>query len=337
MRSNKNIAKKKQLLGLLLLFIPLFSVGLAEGDTTVVFGTQWFAEAQQGGFYEALANGVYKKYGLNVIIKMGGPNINGQQLLSAGQYQFYQGRGINQLVALDHKLPLVTVAAFFQKSPDCIYAHDDIRNPYQLANEKYKILVAPDDMQSWWPWAIRKFGYKASQAGVYTGSIIPFLANKNIAQQGYYGAEDFMIMKSGEKFRTFLLTDYGYPEYSGTIQTTDNMVRHHPGIVKRFVEASLIGWKEYLQNPAPGNFLIRKANPKQTSDQLAYSMKTIVDGQLLEDAKAKSVGIGIMTARRWKRIFKMAVHNGLVNKHLLWRKAFTLTFINRIHVYLKSK
>ncbi|MBE7562327.1 ABC transporter substrate-binding protein [Acidithiobacillus sp. HP-6] len=310
--------------------------GLAIADPNVVFGTNWFAEAQHGGYYEAVATGLYKKFGLNVKIDMGGPEINGEQLLAAGKYQFYMGNGVDQLIATAHGLPLVTVATIFQKSPTCIYAHEDITKPQQLANPKYQILVSSNEIHTWWPWAIRQFGYHENQRGVYTGSVAPFLADKNIAQQGFYGSEDYMIAKAGVKFHTYILADYGYPEYSETIQTTEEMIKKHPEIVKKFIEATMLGWKEYLKNPAPGNSLIMKANPKQTPSQLAYGVKTMKDGGLLVGSSEEKDGLGTMTTARWKKIFNMAAENGDVPKTMDWKKGFSLKFIKDIHVAMKN-
>lgn len=336
MKMTGSNSAKKIVSAALLAGFGTFACGSAFADPTIVFGTNWFAEAQHGGYYEALANGIYKKYGLNVKVDMGGPEINGEQLLAAGKYQFYMGNALDQLVATAHGLPLVTVAAVFQKSPTCIYAHYNITKPQQLANSKNRILVSSNEVHTWWPWAIRHFGYKENQRGVYTGSIAPFLADKNVAQQGFYGGEDYMIAKAGVTFHTFVLADYGYPEYSETIQTTEAMVEEHPVIVKKFVEATMLGWKEYLQNPAPGNALIMRANPKQTPKQLAYGVKTMLTGALLEGPAAEKDGIGTMTTARWKKIFDVAVKSGVVPKSLDWRKAYTLQFVKAVHVYLKK-
>ncbi|WP_348550234.1 ABC transporter substrate-binding protein [Acidithiobacillus sp.] len=309
--------------------------GVSFADPTITFGTDWFAQAQHGGYYEAIAKGIYKKYGLNVKVDMGGPGINGEQLLAAGKYQFYMGNALDQLVATAHGLPLITVATVFQKSPTCIYTHYNIDKPEQLADGKYKILVSSNEVHSWWPWAMRHFGYKESQRGVYTGSVAPFLADQNIAQQGYYGSEDYMIAKAGVKFHTFLLANYGYPEYSETIQTTEAMVKDHPEIVKKFIEATMLGWKEYLKDPGPGNALIMRANPKQTPGLLAYGVKTMITGKLLEGAAAEKQGIGTMTEARWERVYDTAVKNGVVPKGMDWKKAFTLKFIKEVHVHIK--
>lgn len=325
---------KSAFLAAIMVAISTAGVSEAASMPTIIFGTNWYPEAQHGGYFQAVALGIYKKIGLNVKIAIGGANINGEQLLAAGKYQFYMGNALDQLVATAHHLPLVTVATIFQKSPTCIYAHYSIKTPQELAKEKYKILVSSNEIDTWWPWAMRHFGYKATQRGVYTGSVAPFLVDKNVAQQGFYGSEDYLIKKAGIKFNTFVLADYGYPEYSETIQTTDAMVKDHPNIVRKFIKATLLGWKSYLQNSVPGDNLIMKYNPKQTPAQLAYGVKTMLEGHLLTGPYANKYGIGSMSSLRWRNIYDVAVKNGVVPKGMDYKSGYNLSFIRNIHVYL---
>src|SRR5262249_45659377 len=56
----------------------------ASAADKVTFLTSWFAQAEHGGFYQAKATGLYEKAGLDVTLKMGGPQGNGIQPLPAG-------------------------------------------------------------------------------------------------------------------------------------------------------------------------------------------------------------------------------------------------------------
>lgn len=305
----------------------------ASADDNIIFGTDWYAQAQHGGYYQALATGIYKKFGLDVRIDQGGASINGQELLVSGKYQFYMGTGFGNLVAEAHGLPLVTVATIFQKSPTCIYSHLPIIQTSDLRKVK-QILVSSNEVNTWWPWALRKFGLKPGQRGVYTGSVVPFLVDKNVATQGYIGSEDYIFSKKNIKFNTFMLSDYGYPDYTETIETTENMVKNHPDIVRKFIEATLLGWQSYLKNPTPGNKLIMKANPKQTEGQLMYGVRSMLKYHFLTGRAANKEGIGVMTNARWKKIFDVAVENGLVPKDMDYHKAYTLRFIKKNHIHL---
>lgn len=332
-KNNTAVIQKTVLAVMSLLILAYVSQAEAKKLPEVVFGTDWFAQAYHGGYYQAVATGIYKKFGLDVKIDMGRPGINGQQLLAAGKYQFYMGSAIDNLVATAHGLPLVTVATIFQKSPICIFAHTWARKPKDLTKAT-EILVGANAIDTWWPWAITKFGYKPSQRVLYTGSVATFLEDKNIAEQGYIGTKEYTLDKFGTKYKAFLLADYGYPNYSETIETTKEMIRYHSDIVKKFIEATMLGWKSYLANPAPGNKLIMQANPKETDAQLDFGVRSIIGVHLLTSDATKKYGLGAMTNKRWKQLFDLAVKNRLVSKSFRYQDAYTLKFIKYMHVHL---
>lgn len=309
---------------------------LAYPPTSIVFGTDWFAQAQHGGYYEGVANGIYKKYGLHVRVAMGGPGINGQQLLLAGRYQFYMGTGFGGMVAAAHGLPLVTVATIFQASPTEIIAHKWCHSPADLVKAA-KILVSSNEEQTWWPWAMRRWKFQKRQQGVYTGSVAPFLADKSVAQQAYAGSEGYYISKGGGHYNAFVLANYGYPDYSETIETTKKMITEHPGTVRRFIKATMLAWKAYMNNPALGNAAIRKSNPKETPAVLHYALRAMLRLHELTAGAAGTYGIGTMTNARWKRIFAVAVRNGLVPATFDYHKCYTLRFIRNLRVFIGPK
>ena len=307
----------------------------AFGSTTIrkiVFGLSWFAQAQDGGYYQAIAKGYYKNVGLDVKIVQGGPDVHGQQLLVAGQYQVLMGKALNTIVAASRGLPVITVATIFQKSPAAILAHWHILKPVDLASHGNRILVSPSEQNTWWPWAMRRFGYSSRQEGIYTGSIIPFLVDRNIAEQTYMGTDGYYLLKQKRRFRTFLLADYGYPEYSETIETTRQMLEKHPIIVKKFVRASLEGWVSYLRNPEPGDKLIELANKHQSGGLLRYGYISLKHNGLILDGKVLKQGLGIMSNKRWLKIDQVAVRNHLVKSSFDYKRCYTLSVINSIHV-----
>ncbi|APZ44605.1 nitrate ABC transporter substrate-binding protein [Acidihalobacter ferrooxydans] len=305
-------------------------MGAAQAATKVTFCTNWFAEAEHGGFYQAKATGLYKKAGLDVTIKMGGPQINGIQLLAAGQCDFYMGYPMQTIMAVYHGLPVVSVAASFQKDPQVIIAHQGVKS---LASLKGKpILVSQSAYTTWWPWLENKYGFTQSQTRPYTFSVAPFLHDKNISQQGYIGSEPFMIEKGGEKPVIFLLADYGWPAYAETIVARTSMVKDEPKVVAAFVKASMEGWKSYLADPAPGNKLIKQADPKQTAAQMAFALKMMKKYKLVTGDEAAREGIGIMTAARWKKMFDFMVANKMLPASFDYKKAYDLQFIKGLDI-----
>lgn len=312
------------------LALGLLGLARAEDLPKVTFCTNWFAEAEHGGFYQALATGLYKKAGLDVTIKMGGPQVNGLQLLAGGRCDFYMGYPMQDMVAVSNGLPIVTVAASFQKDPQVIIAHQGVKSLAALRGKP--ILVSQSADTTWWPWLEQKYGYTKSQQRPYTFSVVPFLHDKELSQQGYVGSEPFMIEKGGEKPVVFLLADYGWPMYAETIDTTRDMIAKHPEWVAGFVKASMEGWKSYLADPAPGNKLIVEADPRQSPDQLAFGLKMLKKYQFVTGGDAAKDGIGTMTDKRWKEMFDFMVQNKMLPADFDYKKAYDLQFIKAIKV-----
>src|ERR1700712_5645853 len=252
----------------------------ARADEKFLYLTNWFAEAEHGGFYQALATGLYKQAGVDVTIKMGGPQVNVFQLMAAGQGDCVMGSSDFQIMQMrENGLPVKSVAAMFQKDPQVVIAHDDVKKLEQMKGKT--ILIDASANQAYWPWAKAKYGFTDAQTRPYTFNVQPFVADKNIVQQGYVTSEPYAIQKAGVKATVLLLSDFGYPAYSTTISCLDKTLQTRKAAVAAFVKASAEGWKSYLANPAPGNALIKKDNPEITDDQLAYSVATMKEAGLV--------------------------------------------------------
>lgn len=293
----------------------------------VVFETNWFAQAEHGGFYQAKAEGIYKKYGLDVELKMGGPQVNGMQLLLAGRVDLMLGYALSNFQAVSQGLPVVTVATTFQKDPQAIIAHPNIKSLQELADKKIPVYLGATSYSSFFPWLKSKYGFSNSQGRPYTFSVAPFLANPNVAQQGYVTSEPYAIEKGGVKPKVFLLADYGYIPYAETIETTRKMLKERPDVIKRFVQASMEGWASYLKNPAPGNRLIKQANPEMTNGQLRYSLAMMKKYHLLDGGQAATQGIGSMTRQRWEKTYEFMKKAHLLKKPVNVNDVYSLDYL----------
>lgn len=306
------------------------TASLAQAEDKITFLTSWFAQAEHGGFYQAVATGIYKKYGLDVTVKMGGPQINGMQLLTAGQADFIMGYDLQVLNSIEKGLPVVTVAASFQKDLQGMMTHEDVKS---LAGLKDKsILAAATAHTTWLPWLKAKYGYTDAQIRPYTFNLQPFFADPNVAQQAYPSSEPFQAMQKGEKVNFFLFADDGYPPYGTTIVTMQKTVAEKPDVVARFVRASIEGWKSYLANPAPGNALIKKDNPKMSDEQIAFGVKRMKELHVFDGGDAATLGAGVMTDARWAQTYKFMVSAGLLKADTDWKKAYTTKFVKDLKV-----
>jgi NitT/TauT family transport system substrate-binding protein len=310
----------------------------SSGLDKVTFGTNWLAQAEHGGFYQAIATGIYKNHGLDVTIKMGGPQVpSGTQLLMGGAVDFFMGYGIDAINAIAQGIPKITVAAIFQKDPQCIISHPNTAIK-TLADLKGKpIYVSAAANLNYWPVLKAKYGFTDAQKRPYNFNTAPFLADKTSAQQGYITSEPYAIEKQGGfKPIVFLLADYSYQTYATTIEAKKELVEKNPNLVQRFVNASIKGWYSYLENPQPGNQLIQKENPEMTDEQITYGIKKLKEYGIIFSGEAETQGIGAMTEARWKLLFDSMVNTGLSGPNVNYQDAFTLQFVNKGRDYYKT-
>ena len=314
---------------LALLFAALLALP-AHAQEKITFLTSWYAQAEHGGFYQALATGLYKKHGLDVTVRMGGPQVQGMQLMLAGQADMHMGYDFQVLKTLEAGGDPVTVATSFQHDLQGLMTHEDVKS---LADLKGKtILVASAGRTSYWPWLKDKFGYTEEQVRPYTFNLQPFFADKNIAQQGYMSSEPFQAQKQGVKAKFFLFARDGFPPYGSTMVATQKLVKEKPDAVRRFVQASLEGWKSYMQDPTAGNALIKKDNKNMQDDQLAYALSKLKEYRLIDGGDAAKMGIGAMTEERWKKTHEYMVSAGLLKPDVDVRRAYTLQFVKDVKV-----
>ncbi|WP_066254509.1 ABC transporter substrate-binding protein [Hydrogenophaga flava] len=296
-----------------------------QAQDKVTFLTSWFAQAEHGGYYQAVATGIYKKHNLDVTIKMGGPQVNAVQLLAAGQADFLMGKDFQVLSGIERGIPMVTVAALFQSEPQGIMTHPDIKS---LADLKGKsVMIATSAHNTYWPWMKAKFGLTDANAKPYTGSLQPFFADTSTATQGFATSEPFEAEKAGKKVNFFLMADEGYPPYGNTIVTLQKTAKDKPDVVARFVKATIEGWDSYLKDPAPGNALIRQDNPKMEDEKLAFAVKRLREINFMKSGDAARMGPGVMTEARWKKTFDFMVGHGILKPDVDWKQAYTTAFL----------
>lgn len=297
----------------------------------VRFGTNWVAEAEHGGYYQALADGTYKKYGLDVEIVSGGPNVNNRILLPVGKLDFFMSaNSLQSFDAVEHNIPTVAVAASFQKDPQVLLAHPGKAEKFADL-KKLTLFVSKEGIVSYFQWLKADYGFDESKVKPYTFNAQPFLADKNSAMQGYVTSEPYAIeTQGGFKPKIFLIADQGFNAYSTLIETRRDLVEKKPDLVQRFVDASAIGWYRYIYGDASaGNALIKKRNPEMTDALLSYSIAKMKEFGIVDSGDAVKLGIGAMTDARMKSFFDKMVRAGVVKAGLDYKRAYTTQFVNK--------
>ena len=298
--------------------------------TNVTFATDWKAQAEQGGFYQALAAGLYSEKGLNVKIIQGNSNVNVPRLIASNTVEF--GIGSNSFIPLnmaENKIPGKAIMAIFQKDPQIIMTHSSSNVESLEDMVGLPIMISDASIGAFWLWLKFKYGFDDSQIRKKTFSLAPFLSNKSSIQQGYLTSEPFLVEKeTGLAPKIFLLSDYGYPSYGAMVLASQKIIEDQPMIVKKFVDASIEGWRQYIyEDPTLGNELIMIENTEMKEDILLQAIKKIRSYNLISNEISQGRNIGLMTEKKWKDFFMTMSRNGVYKKDLEWKNSFTLEFI----------
>ena len=303
----------------------------AHAQERVVFGTNWLAQAEHGGFYQAVADGTYAACGLEVEIVPGGPQVNNRALLLAGRIDYNMGGNIlGAFNAAAEGIPVVAVASSFQKEPQVIIAHpgeaetfDDLKN--------LTLLISDEGFQSYYQWMIAAKGFTAEQRQPYTFSAAPFLADKKKAMQGYLTSEPYLIEKeAGFTPKVFLIADAGYGDYSTTIEVMRETIETKPEQVKCFVEGSIKGWYNFLYGDnAAAIAMIQEDNPDMSDDKIAYAIEKLKSEGIVDSGDALEVGIGAMNEAKVQDFFDRMVEAGVIKAGIDWRSAVDFSFVNQ--------
>jgi len=307
-----------------------FAAGPAAALTKITFVTDWKAQAEHGGFYEALAEGLYAKRGLDVKIIEGGPEVNVPQLIAGGAADFGIGsNGFISLNMLKMGVPVKAVMAIFQKDPQILMSHPR-RDINSLADMRGKpVLISAASMSAFWPWLKAKFGFADSQIRKYTFNLAPFIRDPNAIQEGYLTSEPFTVERQAHwKPKVFLLADFGYPGYANTVLVPQKWIDTNRKAVQAFVDATRDGWLDYLlKDPRPANRLIKRANPDMTDAIIAQSIAKMRQYHLVLNEDGRAFGLGAMTDSRWKKFYDTMAAEGLYPRGMDYRKAYDLSFI----------
>lgn len=312
----------------------LLAAGSAHAQDKVVFATNWKAQAAHGGFYQALADGTYKKHGLDVTIQPGGPQVNNRPLLPAGRVDFLMtGNLLHNFDNAKNGVPTIAVAALFQKEPQALMAHPGQGyEKFEALKNAPVALIGKDSQFTWWQWLKVAHGFRDEALKPYNYNLGPFLANKKAVQQGYSVAEPIYIENQG-KFApvVHLLADHGFSTYSTLIEARVDTVKNKPELVQRFVDASILGWVHYLYGDRKAaNALIFKENPEVTEAEIEASVKLMKQQGIVDSGESLQAGIGAMNAARVKDFYEQMVKAGLYKPgEVDLSKVATYQFVNK--------
>ncbi len=309
----------------------LASVPAAAENAKVTFGTNWLAQAEHGGFYQSVADGTYAACGLDVEIVSGGPQVNNRALLIAGKIDYHMGGDLLEAFnAVKEGIPVVSVAAIFQKHPQVILAHPGEADSWEALKD-LTLLIGDNGFQSFYQWMMAEHGFTTDQRRPYTFNPAPFLADKKMGMQGYLSSEPFLVQKEGGFTpNVFLIADAGYSTYATTIEVMEGTIAEKPEEVACFVEGSIKGWYNYLYGDnAAANELIKAANPEMSDDKIAYAIEKMLAEGIVDSGDAVEKGIGVITDTKVKDFYDKMVASGVMDGGIDWQSAFRTEFVGK--------
>ena len=315
------------------LLVPLARSARTQTLDKVSFHTDWRAQAEHGGYYQALAAGLYRKAGIDCDLRQGGPSLNISQLLLAGRVDMVMSNSFEAFTFVREDAPFFTIASIFQKDPQVLIGHPDTGFDGFDKLKGRTLLIGAGGRVIYWPYLRRKYGLSDSQVRPYTFNMAPFLADKNVVQQGFLSSEPYAIAQAlGRPPAVLLIADAGFSAYQTTIAISRKMAAEKKDLVQRFVDASLEGWSQYLKGgPAieAANARIKQANPEQTDDRIAYAIKVLNERGIVLSGDALTDGIGAMSDKRWQGFYEQMAEVDVLPKGLDVARAYTLDFVNK--------
>lgn len=319
--------------GALALGLTVIGAGSALAQDAVTFGTNWLAQAEHGGYYQAVADGTYQECGLDVTIVTGGPQVNNRAQLVAGKIQFLMGGNMLQpFSARKEGIPIKVVAAHFQKEPQVIMTHPGQGfDTWESLTGIPTLFIGDNGFLSYYQWMMTEYGFKEEQRKPYTFNPAPFIADKASGQQGYVTSEPFAVKNEGGfDPNVFLIADFGFDTYSTTVETMEQTIADNPEWIQCFVDGSSIGWYNYLYgDPSAANDMIKADNPEMTDEQIAFSIEQMKSFGIVDSGDAETLGIGAMTDERQKSFYDKMVAAGVIEDDIDYKAAYTLDFVNK--------
>jgi NitT/TauT family transport system substrate-binding protein len=304
----------------------------ARASTKIRVVTNWFAEPEHGGLYHAAAAGLYEKARLDVELRPGGPALNVMQLLAGGDADVVMSYDIQIMNALEKGIPVKAIFTSFQFDLIGLLTRPDVNALPELKG--HKIYFAGSGYSTYWPWLKKKYGYTDDMAGTKGQNLQTFITDPTSAVAGYITSEPYVAEKQNLPTKFFLFAADGYPCYANTMATTTGFIASNRDAVARFTRASVEGWKAYMADPAVGNDLIKKSNPKIDAGQIDFGLKKIREVKAIESGDAATMGIGIITPERWQKTRDFLVGTNLLKDSTDTTQSMTTEFIKDVRVFM---
>ena len=294
------------------------------GLTKIVLQADWYPQPEHGGFYTAIAKGLYAKEGLDVEILPGGPYVSVEKQVSSGAAQFGMSSTDKIYESIADGQPLIAVAATMQHDPQGIMVRKD--SPIRSFADLNGHTVAIKTGSTWWEFIVKRYQLTGVHEVPAMMNVANFVADPNYVQQAFATSEPFFAKQAGIETRVLLTSDAGYNPYR-VMFTTRDFVAQQPDIVAKFVRASLAGWRDYLADPTPAHAMIAKLNPALNPQWMDFTWHALRDGHFVAGDNTSGGDFGQMNAERWTTMYQQLIDLKVIDKPFDPATAYTLQFL----------
>jgi NitT/TauT family transport system substrate-binding protein len=299
--------------------------------TPVRFTLNWLPTPDHAGYYAAKIGGIYEKYGLDVAIRPGGPQVNVHQLLAANQTDMIMGTTMRAFNARSEGIPIVTVASWYQRDATTFMLHPD-NKATNLAELKSNQVMIPNIAKvNYWPWLKVKFGFNDDQLKPYDFAFRAWAINPLAISQGYITTDKPNMIAAGvPNGRSLLLADFGWNQYINTVDVLEEMIATRPEVIRAFLKATAEGWRAYLNDPTAVNSELTRLNPDLGKEAAMSGYEIIKSYKLLGVSAADEGKIGQISGERLKDFADEMVKAGALKPSDTYLKSFTLQFMDAL-------
>ena len=263
--------------------------------TRIILQTDWYAQAEHGGYYQALVKGYYRDAGLDVTIAQSGPEVPIDLKLATDVVQFCIGRGDDIICQIARDIPVVIVAAQMQHDVQAVLLHRE--SPVSTFRDLQGKSVMTLPGATWVTYVESTLHIKFNIIPLNFG-MAQFMADPNFIQQCFLTNEPHYAEQHGAPAKVLLFSDAGYDFYR-VLSGNADWVHAHPEATRAFVQASQHGWEDYMSGDrAAADALILQGNPQMKPEFIEYAVAAMRRYHLVEGDPAKGEAIGVLSRRR---------------------------------------
>lgn len=269
----------------------------------VVLALNWFNDGDHAPYWVALDKGYYKARGLDVSIEPSKGSGDAATKVAVGRAAFGLADAVPVMSAIGRGAEIKIVGIVFDKTPLTFFSRADkpVTRPKDL--EGKAIGASATDVQRLAFPAFAKINGidtdKITWVNIEPAAKIAALSEKRVDAVGYFfpGRPYFAKALGDANVRQLHWADYGFNDlYSMTLITNDKLLKSQPELVKRFLEASYLGWRDTLKDPQEALRIMKKHVPEIDLSVLAPYLQLSLE--LVRTPNTLKNGLGVIDTRR---------------------------------------